>query len=105
MNGIAAGWPASPSVAVPNDRHRDIRETGKAQRVGGGRSEVDDTTANKRTAIIDAYYYRTTIPPIGDPDHRAERQRTVCGSKTPRTSVRAACSQSSGIDRGYSGLC
>src|SRR5579884_1144258 len=56
---------------------RDIRQAGKAERMRGGRRQVDHAAAHERAAVIDAHHDRAAGRAIGDPHHGAKRQAAM----------------------------
>jgi hypothetical protein len=67
----------SPLPFGTHDVERHMRETGKAQGVGGSGRHIYDPSPHEWTAVVDAHYNRSTGVCIGDAYHGAERQSAM----------------------------
>src|SRR5262249_17410390 len=75
---------AEQGSAAAYDRQRNRRETVEADRARGSRRKVDHPATHERTAVVDAHDHRAPGAPIGDLDHRAERQGAMCRREAAR---------------------
>src|SRR4051794_2074591 len=104
------GWPATRSATCFNSlkslsdresrRRRslfhhvqlDLRDTssGNSKRLGSGRRDVDDTSRDERTAVIDPNGHRSPGGDVGDTHLGTERQSAVSGGHLLRIEFFAA---------------
>ena len=67
-----------------DDIDRDTRETGKADRASSRGGQIDDATADERTAIIDPHHNGAAVTVIGNAHHGAEGQAAMSSCQARR---------------------